>query len=498
MQLPNNFVPKSKKSDSGFATMFFVLYLLGVILVFVAPDSNVVSPTFCWLTLGLIGLILLTLFLQKQMESKPINWITPEVAFTGSFVVVHFLYIAIWLTGVYELGTDIWLWRGANCPHVVCKTLAMCASCLAAFHFGFCLIKTKIAVSQEYRSSTIRNWQGLGKIMTRLSLGLLAGFIALIGSAFLGGHYSGSTFAFLPSVLFLIFQGSIIASISVLVLSRASIRSKTRRLMALDLLLVALGALALLIHGDRSLFLVILVACIASISEFIKPIQLRTGILAVIGLFILFGVSQFARSAGDRTVYGFYKAGAERWGQSFEVSAKTFGASSLCAYVAVDLVPNKHDYFMGQYKTNDIAGLIPFGRKIFGVRQNSDTSSSHLFTLLIQGSNSKVAGTGSSVFGDMYIDFGFFGTSFVFLLLGLLYRFVTEKARSSRNVLWKVAFVAFVAVSSICARYGITSLLIRHVAYPVIYTAFFAFMLGISTKGKLKEITFQPRQQIRA
>ena len=477
---------KAKKSDAGFAAMFFAWFLIGVALVFAAPSSVVVSPSFCWIVIGLVVVILLTMYARKQADPKPLNWLTPDVAFTGSFVVVHFLYILIWLTGVYDLGTDIWFWRGANCPHVVCKTLAMCASCLAAFHCGYCLIRPNLAIREEYQKSTIQNWQGLGKFMTRFSLGLLLAFIGLIGSAFLGGHYSGSTFSFLPSVVFLIFQGSIIASITVLVFSRASIRSKTRRIMAFDLLLVAVGAFALLLHGDRSLFLVMLVACITSISEFIKPIKLSTAVLAVIGLFILFGISQFARAGGDRSIYGFYKTGAERWGQSFEVSARTFGSSSLCAYVAVDLVPDKHNYFMGQYKTNDLAGILPFGRKIFGVEQNAETSSSHLFTLLIQGTTSKVAGAGSSVFGDLYIDFGFVGSAVAFFLLGLLFRFVTEKSRSSRSILWKVGFVALVAVSSICARYGITSLLIRHVAYPVIYTAFFAYLLGVSTKGKFK------------
>ncbi|MCH2181525.1 MAG: hypothetical protein MK108_05920 [Mariniblastus sp.] len=477
-------VRRTNRLNPMFAVAYFCLFAVSVLLVVNAPESNTISRAYCAVILVTVGLILGLVFLRKLTEPKPVNWLTPETAFTASYVVVHFLYILLWLTGVYDLGDEIWYWRQADCPDVVCKTLAMCTACLAAFHCGFCMLRCRLPVTNDYRPSTLSGWQRLGKVMTRTSLVLLAVFVALIGSAFLGGNYSGSSFGFLPNVVFLIFQGLIIASVTVMVLSRASIRSTTRKLMALDLALVLLGAFALLLHGDRSLFLVIIVTVVAAISEFVKPIKLQTGVLAVIGLFMLFGVSQIARTADDRSIFAFYDAGRENWDKSFELSARTFGASGLCAFVAVDWAPERHDYYWGQLKTNDLAGLVPFGRKLFGVTQSPDTSSSHLFTFLIQGSTRRVSGCGSSVFGDIYLEVGFWGACLFFMLLGLFYRFVTEKSRSSRNLLWKVAFIALIAVSAICGRYGITSLLIRHVGYPVIYTAFFAFILGVKLVGR--------------
>ncbi len=486
-------IRRTNRLNPLFAVTYFCFFLVCAILVINAPESNTISRPFCATVLVIVLLMAGVVFLRKMTEPKPVNWLTPETAFTASYVVVHFSYITIWLTGIYELGDEIWYWRRADCPDVVCKTLAMCAACLAAFHCGFCLIRSRIPVSSEYRQSTLVGWQFLGKVMIRTSLLLLALFVALIGSAFLGGNYSGSSFGFLPNVVFLIFQGLIIASVTVMVLSRVSIRSKTRKLMAIDLILVLIGAFALLLHGDRSLFLVIIVTVVAAASEFIKPIKLQTGVLAVVGLFMLFGISQIARTANDRTIFGFYDAGQEHWDQSFELSAKTFGGSGLCAFVAVDWVPERHDYYLGQLKTNDLAGLVPFGRKLFGITQSPDTSSSLLFTLLIQGGTRGVSGCGSSVFGDIYLEVGFWGASIFFLLLGVFYRYVTEKSRSSRNLLWKVGFIALVAVSSICGRYGITSLLIRHVGYPVIYTAFFAFILGIKLVGKPNNQPTAPR-----
>ena len=477
-------VRKSNRLNPMFAVAYFCFFLVCAFLVINAPESNTISRSYCAAILVIVALISATVFLRKLSEPRPINWLTPETAFTASYVVVHFLYITIWLTGVYELGDEIWYWRQADCPDVVCKALAMCAASLAAFQCGFCLIRSRVPVSNDYRPATLSAWQLLGKVMTRSSLLLLALFVALIGSAFLGGNYRGSSFGFLPNVVFLIFQGLIIASVTVMVISRASIRSNTRKLLALDTVLVLLGAFALLLHGDRSLFLVIIVTFVAAVSEFIKPIKLQTGLLAMVGLFMLFGVSQIARTADDRSIFGFYDAGREHWDKSFELSAKTFGGSGLCAFVAVDWAPERHDYYWGQLKTNDLAGLVPFGRKLFGVTQSPDTSSSHLFTFLIQGSTGRVSGCGSSVFGDIYLEVGFWGASIFFLILGVFYRYVTEKARSSRNLLWKVAFIALIAVSSICGRYGITSLLIRHVGYPVIYTAFFAFILGIKLVGR--------------
>ena len=68
-------------------------------------------------------------------------------------------------------------------------------------------------------------------------------------------------------------------------------------------------------------------------------------------------------------------------------------------------------------------------------------------------------------------------------MFGLLFKLITEKAKSTDDLRWKVALVSLVAILSISGRMQIVDLLVRQVAYPVLYVMFFAFVLGISTKG---------------
>lgn len=468
-----------EKNDIGAIFGFITSTLLGVVLSMAAPSSGHVSQGFCWIVLLNVWLTVAVLFYKKCREKKPINWLTPDVSFTVSFIVVHFLYVFLWLTHIFDLGSEIWYFRRANCPHTVCSTIAMCSACLSIFHLGYCLVKTKRRLGP---SKINPGWQLLGKVMTRISLLGLAGFIVILGNSFLGGHYSGTSGGgATANTLFNIFQGLILASIAVVVISRAPIKSNSKRLAAVDIILAVIGALALLIHGDRSTFLLIMLALVTSYSEFVKPIKLRTGIIAFFGLLMLLGISQIARSraVGERSISSFYRVGSQHAGDSVELSAKTFSSSALTAFVAVDFVPNEHEYYYGKMKVLSVSGMVPFGRRLFGIKQDETTSSSNLFTLLIQGSTRGVSGTGTSVFADFYLDGGFPCCLVAFLGMGLFFRWIVEKSRSTNDIRWHVCFVCLVSVLSISARMLIIDLVVRQVFYPVIYTFVIGWLLGI-------------------
>lgn len=458
--------------------------VIGTVMAVLAPTSEKVNPLFCWGVLVNVSMTMLVLIFRKAREPKPVNWATPEVAFSISFVIVHFLYVFMWLTQVYDMGEEIWYFRYAHCPDTVCKTLAMCSASLSCFLFGYTLVKPK---QRRAKLQVNRRWRLLGKLMARISLVALAGYVAMMGARFWGGYYKGSGGGdLIGNTLFNTFQGLILAAVAVVVISRASLRSRSKQWFAVDLFLVAIGAVSLLIHGDRSTFLLILVAVIAAYSEFIRPIRFRTAVLGFVGLFMLLGISQIARTGigGDRTLYSFFTVSREYADDSFEISAKTFSGSVLTAFVAVDFVPEKHDYYYGRMKLLTLAGIVPFGRSAMGIEQSIDTSTSNLFTYLIQGSRRGVAGTGTSAFAEFYVEGGFVTCLVGFALMGILFRWITEKSRSSNDIRWHVAYVCLVAVLCISARMMILELLVRQVLYPVIYTIVIAYMLGIRFKAK--------------
>lgn len=461
-------------------------------MVVVAPKS--VDPAFCWGTIAIVGLNLLLVLFGKLSEPKPINWISAELIFATSFIIVHFLYIFMWLTEIFYLGQEIWYFKAGSYPHVVCKTLAMCAGCLSAFNLGYVVVKFRLRIAPI---KPVAKWQTLGKLLVRFSLLMLVSMIFVVGAGrFWGGSYQGSNFGFGASILLSLFQGLVVASICVLMVSRTSLHSgrSSKKVFWFDLLLALGGSLAILLHGDRSTFLIIILAIVASYSEFVKPVKLRTTALAFVGLFLLLGVSGVARHAAEgRSFASFYRTAIESGDDSIEFAMKGFSGSVLTAFVAADYVPNHHPYFMGQLKTNSIAGLIPFGRKLFGVRQSTETDTAMLFTLLVHGKTGKgVAGAGTSVFADIYLEFGYWATAIIFCFMGGMYKTVSEKSKSTDNLLWKVALICLIGVSCISGRMAILNLAIRQVAYPVAYVAFFAWILGVNCRAS-RHVAVHPK-----
>ena len=362
----------------------------------------------------------------------------------------------------------------------------MPCGCLSAFNMGYIFIKYRVRVAPL---KPVAKWQSLGKLLVRFSMAMLTAFIFVVGvGRFWGGIYTGSNFGFGASILLALFQGLVVASICVLIVSRTSMtfgRGMKGGVLWFDLLLAIGASLAVLLHGDRSTFLIIVLAVVASYSEFVKPLKLRTAALAFFGLFVLLGVSGLARHASEgRSIASFYRIAVETGDDSIEYAMKSFSGSVLTAFIATDYVPSNHPYFMGQLKTNSLAGLIPFGRKLFGVRQDIDSDTAMLFTYLVHGKVGRdVAGAGTSVFADIYLEGGYWFTLVCFFMMGCLFKTISEKAKSTDNLLWKVGLICLIAVSCISGRMAILNLLIRQVAYPVMYVGFIAWLIGVRIRA---------------
>jgi hypothetical protein len=64
-----------------------------------------------------------------------------------------------------------------------------------------------------------------------------------------------------------------------------------------------------------------------------------------------------------------------------------------------------------------------------------------------------------------------------------LFKLISEKSKSTDDLRWKVASVALVSVLAISGRMQVLDLLIRQVAYPVLYVVAFAWFAGLSVRA---------------
>ena len=465
-----------------FGLAFFFLSFCSAVMVPFAPDAP--DKPFILLCLAIIlatnGLVLMS----KIRQPKPVNWLTTDVLFTIGFSLIHFGYFAYWLCDFFDGRGELWHMGASHVPHVVCKSLAMFSCAINAFLVGYHVVRTRryVASINEFRppNSIAKRWGQLGRLMVRVAFCCYLLFVAIIGPAVVFGSYAGTNnHSFVANIAYQIGQVLLISGATVSMVARQRfVKLRKRKSLfslpvgKLDAILI-LGTIAAIgLHGDRSLLLVLMAAGGVGYSEYFRPIKFRFLAIGFVGVIFLLGLIMVYRS-GREVNFSIV--------ENVNNSMVNMGTSAVCGFVAVDYADDNLSF--GQKQTLQLLGIIPFGRRLTGYPDNPDTNSSMLLTLLIQGKVGEgVAGTGTSAFSDFYFDFGFAGTTFIFLLLGIGAKTIQNKARTSRSIIWQVAFVNLVSFLAICSRYSVTGGLIRYVLYSAIYTFVFCYLTGAPRK----------------
>ena len=475
---------KTRDSGSEQTFSFFFLLLAGICVTasFLAPQKP--DPVFIGIVLGIVVAMLSLLYIAKTLQPKPINWITADLLFAGTFSAVHFAYFFYWILGATGDATELWYLGHFHCPHTVCSGLAMYAAVVNSFLAGYYLVRTKrwIAVINEQQPSQAvkARWGKMGRLLVRIGCACFCVFILIIGPARFFGAYSGTNnISFVGNVCYQIGQVMLMAGMAVSMAAKQRfIATKKRRsrfslgVSYLDALLIGGLCMAIGLHGDRSTLLYLIGAFIVAYSEYVKPPKLRTLVVGALVLIFFLGFIVAFRSANTES-YDFDPL------TNINAAFLNIGTSSVCGFVAIGSTEIE-GHTLGWMQVKQLAGIVPFGRRIFGISDSIDNSSGMKLTYLIQGRvGNGVAGTGSSVFADYYFDFGLYGAMFLFFAIGVLTKTIQNRARTSTNILWQVVLVTLVSFLAICSRYTFTDGLIRTVLYSSIYTSFIFFALGV-------------------
>lgn len=478
---------KGNGSEQAFGFFFFLLAVGCTLATFVAPRTP--DPFFIGMILGIVAITLSLLYLAKSLQPRPINWLTSDVMFTASFCAVHFAYFAYWILGATGNSRELWYFGASPCPDVVCIGLAMYAAVVNCFLAGYYFVKTRrwiARVNDQQPSKMVKaRWGQLGRLFVRLGCGGFCAFIAIVGPATFFGSYSGTNnISFVGNICYQIGQVLVMAGIAISMSAKQRIVARTKRkhkwslgVSFLDAMLIAGLCAAIGIHGDRSTLLYLVGAFVIAYSEYVKALKFQTLVVSGLVLIFFLGFIIAFRSAKTET-YDFDPL------TNINAALLNIGTSSVCGFVTVDYTDTAgHTY--GWMQVKQLLGIIPFGRRLFGIGDSIENSSSMMLTQLIQGKTGKgVAGTGTSVFADSYFDFGLYGTLAMFFSVGVLAKFIQNRARGSTSIIWQVLLVTFVTFMAVCSRYSFTGGLIRTVLYSGVYTWFIFFCLGVPTRYK--------------
>ena len=467
------------------AGLFLLLALVSSVLMVVAPSRP--ERWFVVACLGMAGFTNASVLLLKKGDQRSVNWLTADVVFSFTFTVVHFVYFIYWWFGFIPTAQEIWYFRGADCPDTVCTGLSMYLIALNCFLVGYHAIRSKrqFPILREYLppESILRNWRRVANCLVRAGfLGFLL-FIVIVGPQRFFGVYSGTNnIVAAANVFFQMGQVLLICGVAVSMAcnhqfleSVNSRRAYRFKLNLIDCVLVCSTVIAIGVHGDRSTILSIVTTCVVGYSEFVRPIRFKVLVVGALLLVFTFGVIVAVRQEEKRSL-------DLNFVENLNGAFLNFGSSAVCGFVAIDHT-EKVGFQYGKMQFRQLLGIVPYGRRLFGVKDTLDNSSSMLLTKLIQGRVGKgTSGTGTTVFADIYFDFGLIGAIVVFFLVGLLAKWVQNLARTSTSLLAYVAFVALVTFLTVCSRYTFSAGLIREVGYAAGYTLAVCFVLSVPTK----------------
>ena len=131
---------------------------------------------------------------------------------------------------------------------------------------------------------------------------------------------------------------------------------------------------------------------------------------------------------------------------------------------------NKSDYSYGLLWVSDLLSPIPFAQSFYLELSNKELyeiSSSKLMTYLVYGKNPP-SGEGTSLLGDIYLNFGSYGIIFFMFFFGMFFKKIADSIKNLDSVVWLAIASAFVGYALYYSR---TSLFfpIREVCWSVLF-----------------------------
>jgi oligosaccharide repeat unit polymerase len=406
--------------------------------------------------------LIATQTIRSRLLNRNTALIQLDIFFLAMFFFVHF-----WVWMAIDLG--LILDRSAIAPYAesVNKAVALAFLGMTVFVLAYNVPREKVQDTKRGRTYVPR-WRAVG-------VGLfLAGFfcwvlyVGVYGRAAFEGSYTGTSVGgLLATSLYL--AHSILTKLGIVLILTSSASRPWRPALLLLYGLMVLILLSYLVQGDRSEFVLTVAVLLFTYDRYVQRIGMKVVAGGIIALALLMSAVQIARNSDERSLSSIWQAITElELETAFESSANNIGSSGMVYLAAVNIVPDEEEYFYGELKLHELAGILPYLRRlVFTEEQLADVSTtSDFMTRQILGEHAD-SGTGTTVVADLYIDFGVPGVVLGLALLGYISGFLNARASASMSMLAAVMFGYFAGVLTILPRYSFLKL-IRALLWPYV------------------------------
>lgn len=399
----------------------------------VAMNSPEVSgATNIELVAGYVFVALATITIHFTLY-KNVNYFRTDVLFLFGYLIVNFQWpIMLAISRVDEASYSQLSRISTHVNFGTWLSLLGLLSWMTGFwSFKYSFTPKKIHLQKKYKLGfrDLRNFSLLLFILFLLTAGteFYSGAIYKIGG-------SADAISGLAAYIYTVFHVSIITLTGVVVYSTKDQYKDNffRWILGFDkiyLSIVGLYCAIFFFVGDRGGPVQVLMAFFLLYGSIIKPVSFwKFLVLAVIGISAMYEIGNLRG--------GEMNAQANSDGNFLYDVTVSLASSARTLYIAIDYVHNVDDLFFGKLWLGNIFGIFPFLQKLYISLTGEPAyllNSASFVTYLRHGLNAPT-GEGTSLIGDIYLNFGEPGIVFFMFWLGYLIKRVQDIVEAARGV----------------------------------------------------------------
>lgn len=426
----------------------FILFIFIISLLLFIPDFK-----------GQINKSLLSIYLvifviavtSHLLSQKDKNWFRLDVLFLIGFAIVHFQWSLMLFNGVQPVYIK-YIHYVSN--YINYGTWLSILSILM-WMLGYNWFPLKLKKQVEY----IVNYN---RLFWFVSICFIL-FLMLAGKNFLsGGVYKGqggdAAGAGISVYFQLLLQIGILALTTMVVVKYKALYENSIILWLKQIdkryfILAFSYILIFLSTGDRGASIQISMTFLVLFGALVRPISLKEFFIIIfIGAIImtLIGLGRSSSSNENILLAGADKA---KFSSNYDVTIE-LADSARTLYSALNNVPNHHDYFYGELWIAKFLAVVPMSQNIYMQLSNTkeyELGSAGYITYLRFGTHPR-SGEGTSLIGDIYLNFGVLGDLLFMFLLGLFMKKLQNKLNTQENLYWIVAAGIFASLTFYMSR----------------------------------------------
>jgi oligosaccharide repeat unit polymerase len=432
-------------------------------------DGNLLMPVlfsslFCFFAL-----------MEKVFEKKRDSLVAPEFIFTIIFSVFHFGYIWVYSLDLVEYDPEVFIVKNAVVPAIYFCTLSVIAFYVG---YGMPVEVQKQAFMFDTRQYNYKKalfitklliilcilmfWMpfvilGLGRVMSDYRLLISVGSMPVFGRLF----YLQQHLAIVALSMYCIING---------VLYRKLIVGKFTYV-------VLFYIFGYLLIGDRGGFVSYVVIPLISYGLMQRTIPARVLAAGIASFLVVSAVIATTRTEVTFDVVSAISVYNQKAKMSPLLAGLVeYGGTLKTVVASIYIMPRYHDFWEGGSYVHALSVVAP---NVLETSRNSVGSPGSWISNTVFASEADPHGRGGSIAMEAYLNFGFWGGIFTFVILGFFVKFLYKSACQRPNFVILVVYLSFMAALQLWVRN--TS---AYVFRPIVWSFVMAIMLRSWTRYK--------------